>query len=89
MAAVRDSQLKANINNDKVVMMNGDTALSKQDSLTTECITVTSNQVEGSTMINVNKLADEPGYLVAVKPGETITLTFKVKVGKLLPGETN
>ena len=88
MAAVRDSQLKANINNDKVVMMNGDTALSKQDSLTTECITVTSNQVEGSTMINVNKLADEPGYLVAVKPGETITLTFKVKVGKLLPGET-
>ena len=82
---VKDSKLRENIQNDKVFMMNGETTLSKDDSLTTECINVTSS-LGTTTTISVNKLAD--GYTLGVSSGETITMTFRVEVGKLLPGET-
>ena len=84
---IKDSKLKENIENDKVLMINGETTLSKDNSLTTECINVSST-LGTLTKINVSKLADEGYYLPAVEPGETVTITFKVKVGKLLPGET-
>lgn len=83
---VKDSDLRDNINNNKITMMNNGTELNKRDSLTTKCITVTSNK-NGSTKINVNQLAD--GYEIpSIDNGETIVITFRVKVGKLLPGDT-
>ena len=66
-------------------MRNGETTLSKDASLTTECINVTSS-LGTKTTISVNKLAD--GYTLGVSSEETITMTFRVEVGKLLPGET-
>ncbi len=82
---VKDSKLRENIQNNKVLMRNGETTLSKDASLTTECINVTSS-LGTKTTISVNKLAD--GYTLGVSSEETITMTFRVEVGKLLPGET-
>ena len=82
---VKDSKLRENIKNNKVFMISGETTLSQANSLTTECINVTSS-LGNTTTINVNKLAD--GYTLGVSSGETITMTFRVEVGKLLPGDT-
>ena len=85
-ATVKDSDLKDNINNEKVTLMNGRTELNKTESLTTKCINVSSNKSDATT-INVNQLAN--GYEIpSIDNGERIVITFRVKVGKLLPGET-
>ena len=84
---VKDVLIKTNIENDKVVMMNGNTELNKAQSLITNCISVESNKGE-STATNVNELASETGYPLSVDNGEIYTIKFRVKVGKLLPGET-
>ena len=85
-ATVKDSDLKDNINNEKVTLMNGRTELNKTESLSTKCINVSSNKSDATT-INVNQLAN--GYEIpSIDNGERIVITFRVKVGKLLPGET-
>ena len=84
---VKDSQLKANIDAEKVVMVdeNGN-ALSKNDSYDAKCINVSST-LGSSSKISVGDLAG--GYpLSEVKSGEVVTITFTVEVGKLLPGDT-
>ena len=83
---VKDLKLKDNIDANKIVMMNGETELSKEASYTTKAIKVTSSITgQTPTYIDVNTLSS--GYNMSIDNGEIITITFRVKVGKLLPGE--
>ena len=87
---VTDEMLKQNIDNNKITMLNTNgTELSKEASYETNCINVTVYKADGTTTTtttNVNTLA--AGLPMSVDNGERVVITFKVKVGNLLPGET-
>ena len=89
---VKDVLLKENINNKKIVMMLGDIALDadsqgniNQQNYTAQTITVQSTDTSNNTTTTVNTLAQ--GLKLNVDNGERYTITFRVKVGKLLPGQ--
>ena len=87
---VTDEMLKQNIDSGKVTMVNIDgTDLPKED-YETNCINITTYKADGTTTTtttNVRKLSIE-GLPISVDNGERVVITFKVKVGNLLPGET-
>ena len=91
ITTVTDEMLKENIDNNKITMvdLNGKD-LSKEESYETNCIKVTLYKEDGtikdSSPINVNKLAS--GLGMTVDNGDRVVITFNVKVGNLLPGET-
>ena len=91
ITTVTDSMLKENIIANKITMVNTDgTDLSGEANYTTNCISITTynadNTVKATSTTNVNQLAE--GLGMTVDNGETVVITFKVKVGNLLPGDT-
>ena len=79
--AVKDTMLKDNITSGKISMV--------EDTIN---VTVNKANAESTTSVasttTVEELASEKGLEMTIDNGDTVIITFRVKVEKLLPGET-